>query len=382
MIYLNNGATSFPKPQSVIEAVKDCLLVPAHHGVRTGFKTDIGDHIYECRIALSKIFNIADPMQIILCSGSTEALNLVIRGLDLKGKHVIITSLEHNSVIRPLKRLEKEGEIELTIVECDKHANIDPQNIRSALRTNTKLIAINHCSNVTGAVADIKTIAKIAHENDAYILVDASQSAGNVPIKFDKWDIDFLAFTGHKSLYGIQGTGGLVLKKGIELEPLKVGGTGIHSDNLFQPEGMPLHYEAGTPNNPGIISLLAGVNWVMETGLDVIADHKKKLFDIIYSELKNIPGMICYNLSKKNAYTNFCFNIEGIVPEEVGYILDSSFDILVRTGLHCAPLLLKPIGAHPWGTVRASFSYFTSEKEISIFIDAVKQIASTRKSKS
>lgn len=379
MIYLNNGATSFPKPQCVIDAVNDCLLVPAHHGVRTGFKADIGDHVYQCRVALAKLFNVANPMQIVLGSGSTEALNLVINGLNLVGSHVVMTSLEHNSVIRPLKRLESEGKIELSIVDCDNHANIDPENIRKAMRDNTKLIAVNHCSNVTGAIADVKEIAKIAHESDAYILVDASQSAGNVPIDFDGWDLDFMAFTGHKSLYGIQGTGGLVVKEGTYIKPLKVGGTGIHSSNLFQPEGFPIHYEAGTPNNPGIISLLTGVNWVLETGLDTIAKHKKKLFDRIYSELKDIEGMTCYNLSKQNSFTNFCFNIEHIVPEEVGYILDSSFDILVRTGLHCAPLLLKPIGADPWGTVRASYSYFTTEEEIHVFIDAVKQIASVKR---
>lgn len=374
MIYLNNGATSFPKPQEVFDAVAECIKTPITHAARTGFERELDDHVYLCRKSLAKLFNISDPLQIVFSSGSTESLNLAINGIDLKGKHVITTGIEHNSVLRPLKTLEHYGVIELTIVPCDASAYVEPEQIREAMRDNTALVAVNHCSNVTGTILDIKEICKIAHENDAYFLVDASQSSGAVPIDFDGWDIDFLAFTGHKSLYGLQGIGGLLVKKGIALKPLKVGGTGILSEELLQPKGFPIHYEAGTPNTPGIISLGAGVDWVLKTGIDNIHAHKKMLFERAIGQLTQIEGITIYNTAKHHAFSNICFNIEGLIPEEAGYMLDSSFDIMVRTGLHCAPLLLRPLGVEPWGTIRASHSYFTTVEEMDAFTDAVRQI--------
>jgi cysteine desulfurase family protein len=374
MIYLNNGATSFPKPQSVIDTVNDSIVNPVTHAARTGLERELDDKVYLTRKSLAKLFNIDDPLQIIFTSGSTEALNLVISGLDLNGKHVVSTGIEHNSVIRPLKTLEREGVLSVDFVPCDNNAYVSPEQIRDAMRDETKLVVVNHTSNVTGTILDLAAIAEIAHENDAYFLVDASQSAGAVPIDFDGWNIDFLAFTGHKSLYGIQGTGGLVMRKGLELRPLKVGGTGILSEVLYQPDGMPIHYEAGTPNTPGIVALGAGVDWVLETGIDSIHSHKKKLFEKAYSALSQIDGIKLFNNAENIAYSSITFTMEGMTPEECGYMLDSSFDILVRTGIHCAPLLLGPLGVEPWGTIRASHSYFTTEEEMDKFIDAVTQI--------
>ncbi len=374
MIYLNNSATSYPKPQCVIDAVNDNLLHPVTHAARTGLEREHDDKVYLTRKSLAKLFNVDDPLQIVFTSGSTEALNLVINGLDLKGKHVVSTGIEHNSVIRPLKTLEREGIIDVDFVACDENAYVSPDSIKQAMRDETKLVVVNHASNVTGTLLDLKSISRIAHDNDAVFLVDASQSAGAVPIDFDGWDIDFMAFTGHKSLYGIQGTGGLVMKKGLDIHPLKVGGTGILSEVLYQPEGMPIYYEAGTPNTPGIIALGAGVDWVLQTGLDKIHAHKKKLFEKAYSALAEIEGIKLYNNAENIAYSNITFTFEGMTPEEAGYMLDSSFDILVRTGIHCAPLLLEPLGVEPWGTIRASHSFFTTEEEMDTFIDAVKQM--------
>jgi len=383
MIYLNNAATSFPKPRQVISAVNECLSKPILHAARTGFEREHEDSIYITRDRLSKLFNVPDPFQIIFTSGSTEALNLAIKGLDLKGGHVVTTTTEHNSVNRPLKTMELGNEIEITFVDCDETSYVNPMNIESAMKPNTKAVIINHCSNVTGTIQDIREITKIAHTNNAYIIVDASQSAGNIPIDFDGWDLDFMAFTGHKSLFGIQGTGGLIIKKGIDLTPLKVGGTGILSEILTQPPGLPIHYEAGTPNTPGIVALGAGVKFIQDVGIENIIEHKKKLFNRIIDGLNDFSqnttsgepnDIMIYTQGTNHSYSNFCFNIGGFVPEEVGYILKSSFDILVRTGIHCAPLLLKPLGVEPWGTVRASFSYFTTEEEIDIFVDALKQI--------
>lgn len=374
MIYLNNAATSFPKPKEVQEAVLASFSGPLVNAARTGLEREDDDIIYLCRVRLADLFNVDDPLHIIFTSGSTEALNLAIRGLNLEGAHVVSTAIEHNSVIRPLKTLEKEGKITLTFVECDRHGWVEPEQLREAIRDDTRAVIVNHCSNVTGTVLDIESISRIAHSQGAYFIVDASQSAGVVPIDCKGWDIDLLAFTGHKSLYGMQGIGGLYIKEGIELKPLKVGGTGILSEVLLQPDGLPIHYEAGTQNIPGIISLYAGVRFIFDKGLENILQHKKRLYQIMFDELKDMEEIEIYSSTEHTSYSNFCFNIKGMVPEEVGYVLDSSFDIIVRTGLHCAPLILKYLGVEPWGTVRASHSYFTTEEDIYKFVEAVKKI--------
>lgn len=374
MIYLNNAATSYPKPQSVIEAVTECLSRPLIHSSRTGLEREKDDYIYLCRENLAKIFNVKDPLHIVFSSGSTESLNLAIKGLNLKGSNVVTTAIEHNSVLRPLKTMELYGEISISVVMCNEKGYIEPDWFNEAITPNTKAVVVNHCSNVTGTVLDIKEIAKIVHKNGAILIVDASQSAGSIPIDFDGWDIDLLAFTGHKSLFGIQGIGGLCIKEGIELKPLKVGGTGILSEVLLQPDGLPIYYEAGTPNTPGIMSLWAGTEFILNEGLEKIHYYKSKLVKKMIKELSEIPEVKIYNDPDHSSFSNFCFNIEGMVPEEVGYMLDSSFDIMVRTGLHCAPLILEPLNVFPWGTVRASPSYFTKEEEIDAFIKAVKDI--------
>ena len=381
MIYLNNAATSFPKPQAVIDAVNSCLMSPPFHSGRTGFEREKDDIVYLCRENLAKLFNFDDPLRVLFTSGSTEALNLALKGIKLEGSHVVTTEIEHNSVIRPLKTMELNGIIELTFVKCDENAYVEPENIEKAIRPNTKAIVVNHCSNVTGTILDVQKIAEIAHKHNCLIIVDASQSAGNVPIDFKNWGLDMLAFTGHKSLWGMSGIGGLLVRDGIELEPLKVGGTGTYSEILTQPKGFPIYYEAGTPNTPGIVSLQAGVEHLLSIGLDEIRTHKKKLFEIILNELDGYPGITHYNHTDKTSYANFCFNVENMVPEEVGYILESSYEIMVRTGLHCAPLLLGALGVHPWGTVRASASYFTKENEVLEFIEAIKVVSKMVKRK-
>jgi cysteine desulfurase/selenocysteine lyase len=378
MIFFNNAATSYPKPQIVIDAVNEYLKSAPSHSARTGIDNDSDDIVFSARQKLATLFNADDPNRIIFTSGSTEALNLAIKGIGLnKGSHVVTTSIEHNSVIRPLKHLERDLGVELSFVECDSATYVEPDKIEFALQRNTKAVVVNHSSNVTGSILDLKEIAKIAHKHNLYIIVDASQSSGNIPIDVTGWDIDLLAFTGHKSLYGLQGIGGLYIKEGIELKPLKVGGTGVKSEVLYQPAGMPLFYEAGTPNMPGIVSLDAGVGYILDKGIDVIRNRKASLVKRAIEELKDFPEVKTYIRTERNSYVNFCFNIEGMVPEEVGYALDSSYDITVRTGLHCAPLLLKPLGVHPWGTVRASPSYFTTDEEMDTFIHAVKDIINT-----
>lgn len=381
MIYLNNAATSFPKPKQVQEDVLSSFNYPLVSASRTGFEREDDDIIYLCRKQLAKLFNIEDPLHIVFTSGSTEALNLAIRGLNLEGGNVVSTAIEHNSVIRPLKTLEKEGKISITFVECDKNGYVYPEAIKETIRDDTRAVVVNHCSNVTGTVIDVKRITEIVHSAGALIIVDASQSAGTVPIDCKGWEIDLLAFTGHKSLFGLQGIGGLYIRNGIKLKPLKVGGTGILSKVLLQPEGFPIHFEAGTPNTPGIISLNAGVKFILETGLEKIIEHKKRLYSILFNELKDWNNIEIYSSPTNTSYSNFCFNINGLLPEEVGYVLENSFDIVVRTGIHCAPLIMKYLGVEPWGTVRASHSFFTTEDEIRKFIEAIKKISQIPKSK-
>ena len=260
----------------------------------------------------------------------------------------------------------------MTFVDCDETGYVEPEKIEAEIKSNTKAIVVNHCSNVTGTILDLKRISEIAHKNGCTFIVDASQSAGAVEIDIDGWDIDLLAFTGHKSLYGIQGIGGLYIKPGLDLKPLKVGGTGIKSEVLVQPPGMPIFYEAGTPNVPGIVSLNSGIGWVLEKTVAHIHEHKANMTRKIINELKEYPEITIYTSEKNNSMANFCFNIKNMVPEEVGYYLDSSYDIVVRSGLHCAPLILKPLGVYPWGTVRASASYFTKDEELDLFINALK----------
>ncbi len=377
MIYLNNAATSFPKPHSVIEALNEFLKIPPCHSSRSGLENDVEDLDYLLRTKLAKLFNSPDPTRVLFTSGSTEALNLALKGSGLEGGHVVSTQIEHNSVIRPLKTMELEGKISLDFAKCDSKGYVAPEEIEKLIKSETCAVVINHCSNVTGTLLDLKKISETAHKNNCLIIVDASQSAGLVPIDFEGWHLDMFAFTGHKSLYGMQGTGGLIVRKGIDLKPHKTGGTGILSEVLTQPEGWPIHYEAGTPNMPGIASLNAGIDFIIETGIEKIHQKKRIFVERMISELEKLERITVYNDPDHSTFANFCFNIEGIVPEEVNYILESSYDIHVRSGLHCAPLLLESLGVHPWGTVRASPSFFTKDEEVDKFIDSVKEICDT-----
>lgn len=374
MIYLNNAATSFPKPEEVITAINTYLQSPPFHSGRVGFEMQSEDVITACRQKLAQLFNADTPDNIIFTSGATESLNLAILGLNLIGGHVITTAIEHNSVLRPLKTLERDDGIELTIVNCDEYGFVSPSSIADQVQPNTKAIIVNHCSNVTGTILDLKSISEIAHAADVYFIVDASQSAGVAPIDVRADGIDILAFAGHKSLYGIPGIGGLYLREGLRPNPLKVGGTGVRSDLLYQPEEIPMFYEAGTQNMPGIVALNAGVDFVLRTGIDQIREAKLQYTRRMIKEFGDNPDIILYNRNDlDDASTVLSFNIKGIDPADVGYILENSFNIIVRSGLHCAPLIHKALGSYPKGSIRISPSYFTTHEEIDVFCEAIHQ---------
>jgi selenocysteine lyase/cysteine desulfurase len=271
-----------------------------------------------------------------------------------------------------LKTLERDGAIELTLVDCDASGHVDARDIVAQIKHNTKAVVVNHCSNVTGAVTDLQTIGRATADRGIPFIVDASQSAGSLPIDLGSWPIDLLAFAGHKSLYGLQGIGGLFIRDTIRLEPLKVGGTGVRSDYLFQPEKMPMYYEAGTPNLPGIISLRAGVSFILETGPERIHQRKTACVRRMMEHLAKKKDITLYPpYANKKAPEVFSFNIRHMKPADVGYILEHSFDIIIRSGLHCAPLIHKAIHSYPQGSVRVSPSYFTTDDEIATFLKAI-----------
>lgn len=374
-VYLNNGATSYPKPNRMLDEVAEVLRRPPSHHARAGFESESLDLVFACRQQLATLFHAPIPNRITFSSGSTESLNLALYGLALDGKHVVTTAIEHNSVLRPLKTMERQGRITLSIAACDKNGFVSAENIQKEITPQTAAVVVNHCSNVTGMVSDVEAIGAITKEQSITFIVDASQSAGVYPIDVQKMNIDVLAFTGHKSLYGMQGIGGAYIRDGLNVEPLKVGGTGVRSDYLFQPETVPMYYEAGTQNLPGIVSLYEGVNHIMETGLDQIRHRKEELVDRMMQHLLESGHAVTFpDRSCGQRSTIFCFNVNGIDPADVGYILENQFGIVVRSGLHCAPLIHQHIGTFPDGSVRVSPSHFTTDEEIEFFNRAMDQI--------
>lgn len=385
MIYLNNAATTFPKPASVNEAIESYLQVPPVDARRSGNLTSTTGLQNQCRSLLAALFNIEDPNNIIFTSSATHSINMILKGLPLQNSHVITTALDHNSVIRPLKTLERDNIIRLSIVECDEDGKLDYVQLEKLIHTYrekyncpTRLIIVNHMSNVIGTVLDIQRIAEIAHQNHVLLACDASQSAGHYPVDVQAQGIDLLVFTGHKYLFALPGIGGLYISPDLELEALIVGGTGIRSDYLFQPPGRPDYYEAGTPNHPGIASLTAGTDYVVQKGIQAIQQDEAKLYQRIMEYLLTQERIILYGSSEtENKPSVISFNIKGMDCQEVGFILEQSFGISVRTGLHCAPLIHQRVGSFPRGSIRVSFSCLTNQEDVDRFILALDAIIKT-----
>ena len=376
MIYLDNAATSFPKPEGVYDAVLNNMRNYGANPGRSGHKLalEAGRVIYRGRDLACQLFKIDNPMQIIFTSNATEALNLGIKGVLQKGDHLITTSMEHNSVLRPVKTLETLG-VENTVVECNKQGVLDIENIKKAIRENTKLIALTHGSNVTGTIMDIGKIGRLARENKVLFLVDAAQTAGIYDIDVEKMNIDLLAVAGHKGLMGPQGTGILYIREGVQVRHLMEGGTGSKSHELAQPLILPDRYESGTPNTPGIAGLVAGMEFILQEGLEKIRRHEEDLTQYFIDGLRKIPQIKIYgpqDASRQGAVVSI--NVGDEDSSEIAYILDSVFDIGTRPGLHCAPLAHRTIGTLDQGTVRFSFGYFNTKEELDMALDALKNI--------
>jgi cysteine desulfurase/selenocysteine lyase len=378
-VYLNNAATTWPKPESVYSAVDNYLR---HFGASQGRGTfkrsrEATDIIEKCRSSLGQLLGITNTNRFVFTKNCSESLNTSIKGILRQGDHVITSSMEHNSVWRPLKTLELKGVISLTEVMCSPAGEIELNDVRSACQPNTRLFVFTNASNVTGTILPIVELAEIAHANHSLILVDAAQTAGICPIDVSKQNIDMLACSGHKGLLGPQGMGVLYISPQLKLETLMEGGTGSMSLSPYQPETLPARFETGTPNGPGIAGLGAGVDFILKTGVETIRAREHELTTMLLEGLRSIPGVIIYGTQNPDRQVSVVsFNLSDANPEEVGTVLDEVYNIMVRTGLHCAPEAHKTIGTIERGTVRVSPGYFNTDDEIHYFIDSIREIAS------
>ncbi len=377
MIYFDNAATTFPKPASVYEAMMDCMTRYCANPGRGSHDMAIegAKIIYETRELISEFFNNSDPMRVIFTSGATESLNLALKGVLKPGDHVITTSMEHNSVIRPIRALEKIG-VENTIVECSSEGLLDIDTLVSEIRPNTKVVITTHVSNLTGSILPIKDIGRICRENNIFYVVDAAQSAGVIEIDMDECNISMLVAPGHKGLLGPQGVGILVLADNVDLKSLIEGGTGSLSSSLLQPDFYPDKLESGTPNLPGIVGLNFGIKYILNVGIKSIYSHEKKLLDTFIDEVSKNVKIEIYGAKDKNMRSGaLALNIIGMDSSNVASILNDKYKIAVRPGLHCAPLAHKTIGTENIGAVRFSVGPFTTIEEIHSAINALNEIS-------
>jgi cysteine desulfurase / selenocysteine lyase len=382
IIYFDNAATSWPKPDEVPEAMARYLCGIGGSPGRSGHRLSIeaGRIVLDVRVALATLFGAEDPFRIVFTKNATEALNLALCGLLKRGDHLITSSMEHNSVMRPLRALEKEG-VELSVLPCSIRGELDPDAIRPAIRPNTKAVVLTHAANVTGTILPIAEAGRITREHGILLIVDGAQTAGALPIHVTEMGIDLLAFTGHKSLFGPPGTGGLYIRPGLEgkIPPLMAGGTGSRSEFEEQPDFLPDKYEAGTPNTVGLAGLGAGVSWILSRGIGAIRAREVALTTRFLDGLKDISGVTLYGPADPLRQTALVsFNIGGLMPSEVALELDERFSILSRPGLHCAPAAHRTIGTFPQGAVRFGFGHFNTEGEIDTALAAIRELARNR----
>ena len=386
MIYLDNAATSFPKPEPVLRGMDAFVRTSAANPGRSGHRRAVEAEamIDATRLLLARLFGCPRPERVVFTLNATDALNMAIKGVLQPGDHVITSVLEHNSISRPLNQMEKEGYITLTRLPADGSHMIDPDELARAFTPKTRLIAVTHASNVTGTIQPVAAIGRIARERDALLLADASQSAGIVPIDVEKDAIDLLAFTGHKALLGPTGTGGLVVGERAVIAPWREGGTGGDSSSPVQPSEFPHRLEGGTPNVFGIAGLREGVKLLLERGVASILSHEREMLAAFYNALKEPGRYSWYGADRVIAEKHgegrvglVGINLPGFAPPETAAILDEQFDIAVRAGLHCAPYAHKHLGTFPQGTVRLSVGLLTTADEMREAAAAFDEVAAS-----
>lgn len=375
MIYLDNAATSFRKPEEVLEAVMEAMRHSgnASRGTHSA-AISASQSVYEARRRLAAFFHCERADHMIFTQNSTEALNIALYGLLSPGEHVITTDLEHNSVLRPLYDLESRGLL-LDFVRADRRGKVDYRDFERLIRKETRAIVCTHASNLTGNMLELERISGIAHRAGALLVVDASQSAGALPVDMEKQGIDILCFTGHKSMLGPQGTGGLCLRSGVELRPFKRGGTGVHSYLREQPSDYPTRLEAGTLNGHGIAGLLAAVNFIDRMGLEKIEEKESRLLRRFCEAVREIPGVTLYGDFEGRRAAIAALNIRDYSSAEISDCLAQDYGIATRPGAHCAPRMHEALGTEEQGAVRFSFSIFNTEDEVESAIRAVRELA-------
>jgi cysteine desulfurase/selenocysteine lyase len=380
VVYLDNAATSFPKPEAALEATMRYQREIGGSPGRSGHRLSIeaGRIVHETREVLARLFNIDDPLQIVFTKNATEALNIALVGLLKPGDHVITTGMEHNAVMRPLRFLASRG-VDLSIVPCSDRGELDPDDIRAAFRTNTRAVVMTHASNVTGTIMPVQEIGLLTRERvDTVLCVDAAQTAGALPIDVAAMGVDLLAFTGHKSLYGPQGTGGLYIRKGLDkkIAPLMRGGTGSRSEFEEQPDFMPDKYECGTPNTVGLAGLSAGAAYILEKGVEAVRDKEDALTRLFLDRLHALgEDVTIYGpRSAQDRISVISFKLRDITASDAALYLDEHWGIMCRPGLHCAPAAHRTIGTFPHGTVRFSFGFFNTEAHADLAAEALRQL--------
>lgn len=377
MIYFDNAATSFPKPPKVPQAVFEAINTLGNPS-RGSYSISLNASrtVYSAREHIARLFNLEDPLNVAFTSNATESLNTVIKGCFHPKDHVITTEMEHNSVLRPLYELKQNG-VEISIIKCHKNGLINYNDFKQNIKTNTKAIICTHASNLTGNIIDIKKVGEICKSNNILFILDASQTAGVFSIDMDIHNIDILCFTGHKSLYGPQGTGGICVKNSnLNIHPLKTGGSGSLSFSPIHPSIMPDALEAGTLNAHSIAGLLEGLQFIEDTGMDKIKEHELKLMEQFYNGIKYIQNIKIYgDFSTSTRAPVVSFNLDNYNSKDVSEALEDNYNIASRPGVHCAPLMHKALGTEIQGAVRFSFSYFNTSSEIKTAIEAVKNLA-------
>ena len=382
LIYLDNAATSFPKPEDVYVFMDRFFRKFGVNPGRSGYDLcmEAGSMVEETRKLLAEFFNGKDPDRLCFSYNATDALNLIIFGMLKNGDHAITTTVEHNSVLRPLYHAARDQGVEVDHVRFDNRGFIDPDDIRKKFKKNTKLVVVNHASNVIGTVQSIREIGRRCREHGIHLAVDASQSAGKIPIDIEEMCVDVVAFTGHKSLFGPTGIGGLYVREGIDIRQTRAGGTGVRSAVRTHLEEYPYRLEYGTINVLGVAGLRAGIQWIKQRGIQNIHAYEMKLTGLLVDGLKAINNVSLYCQDDLVDHISvFSFNINGLDAADTGTMLDVDYNIACRTGLHCAPLIHEQLGIDKiHGAVRFGIGPFNTEEHIRAAIEAVKEIAATR----
>ncbi len=383
IIYFDNTATSFPKPDSVVEALNNYVVNIGANPGRSGHSLAIeaGEIVFNARNRLARMFGVKNPMRVVFGFNATDALNTAIKGFMNKGDHVVTTAMEHNSTIRPLKQLEAEGLISLTVAEADDTGIVDISKIENHITGKTTLVVVNHVSNVNGAIQDVEAIGRICKKHGIALLVDGAQSAGYMPVNINKANIDMYAFTGHKGLYGTQGTGGLIFNDSFDYKkfrPFRTGGTGSRSADIVQPDFLPDMFESGTLNTGGIATLVAGIDFIKEKDVENILKHEQHLAKhFVTSASKRVAGFETVAFNEKNVGI-VSFRIKGLSVSEIAELLSEDHGIMCRHGLHCSPLAHRTLGSFPEGTVRFGFGAFNTVEEVDYAVEALEKIATIK----